>query len=81
MKILMEEHSYEGSAQDIIEKMKQESLFGGEYPDTVAYLEYMRETFVRMTGISCHLTGPVEGRAQDMLAALASIDAITVLEE
>lgn len=81
MKIIIEDSSYEGNAIDIIEKMKQDNINGDEYPDTVSFLESMREMFTRMTDIPCYLSGPVEERARDMLAALASIDAITVLEE
>lgn len=81
MKIIIEDTSYEGSALDIIEKMKQDNINGEEYPDTVSFLESMREMFTRMTDIPCHLTGSTEERARDMLAALESIDVVTVIEE
>ena len=81
MKIIIEDTSYEGNALDIVEQMKQDNMNGDEYPDTGTFLASMREMFTRMTDIPCHLSGSLEERARDMLAALASIDAITVLDE
>ena len=81
MKIIIEDTSYEGNELDIIEQMKHDNINGDEYPDIFSFLESMREMFTRMTDIPCHLSGSAEDRARDMLAALASIDAITVLEE
>lgn len=80
MKILLEDQEYEGAPDEIIDELRKEHMY--EFPNLEEYLEHMRDNFVRMTDIPLSLPqGTTEARAQAILEALDSIDAITILED
>ena len=42
MKICIDERTYEGSATEIMEQLRQQTFDPGEYPDTESYIHVQR---------------------------------------
>ncbi len=42
MKICIDEHTYEGSAAEIMEQLRQQTFDPTEYPDTESYIFQLR---------------------------------------
>ena len=81
MKICIDEHTYEGSAAEIMEQLRQQTFDPTEYPDTESYLWQLRSNFVRATDLECPLPeGSLERQARAMFALLAKAGALEVLE-
>ena len=75
MKICIDEYTYEGSASEIMEQLRQQTFDPAEYPDTESYV-------IRATGLDCSLPeSDTERQAQAMFGYLAKAGALTVLEE
>ena len=82
MKICIDEHTYEGSAAEIMEQLRQQTFDPAEYPDTESYIFQLRSNFIRATDLDCPLPeSSVEGQALAMFAHLDKAGALTILEE
>ncbi len=82
MKICIDEHTYEGSAAEIMEQLRQQTFDPTEYPDTESYIFQLRSNFIRATDLDCPLPDSgVEGQALAMFAHLDKAGALTILEE
>ena len=82
MKICIDERTYEGSATEIMEQLRQQTFDPTEYPDTESYIYQLRSNFIRTTDLDCPLPASgVEGQALAMFAPLAKAGALVILEE
>ena len=82
MKICIDEYTYEGSASEIMEQLRQQTFDPAEYPDTESYVFQLRSNFIRATGLDCSLPeSDTERQAQAMFGYLAKAGALTVLDE
>ena len=82
MKILIDERTYEGSATEIMEQLRQQTFDPTGYPDTERYIYQLRSNFIRATDLDCPLPDSgVEGQARAMFSHLAKAGALTILEE
>ena len=82
MKICIDERTYEGSGEEIMEQLRQQTFDPTEYPDTESYIQQLRGNFIRATDLDCPLPeSGVERRAQAMFSHLAKAGALTILEE
>lgn len=82
MRICIDERTYEGSGEEIMEQLRQETFDPTEYPDTESYIWQLRSNFIRATDLECDLPeSGVERQAQAMFARLAKAGALTILEE
>ena len=82
MKICIDERTYEGSATEIMEQLRQQTFDPTEYPDTESYIHQLRSNFIRTTDLDCPLPeSGVEGQALAMFAHLAKAGALVILEE
>ena len=82
MKICIDERTYEGTGEEIMEQLRQETFDPTEYPDTESYIWQLRSNFIRATDLECDLpeTG-VERQARAMIARLAKAGSLEVLED
>lgn len=82
MKIRIEETTYEGSAAEILDQLRELSFDSAEFASTKNYIHYLRDNFARMTGLPCELPeGDTETQAGYMLDRLAEIGALELLED
>ena len=82
MRIRIDERTYEGSGEELMEQLRQESFDPTEYPDTESYIWQLRSNFIRATDMECDLPeSGVERQARAMFAHLAKAGALTILEE
>lgn len=82
MRIRIEEDVYEGSPADIIDDLREKNFHRDEFPDIESFLRYMRDSFVRLTDMSCTLPeGSTEVRARAMIERMAEVDALEILED
>ena len=82
MRICIDERTYEGSATEIMEQLRQQTFDPGEYPDTESYIHQLRSNFILATDLDCPLPeSGVERQAQAMFARLAKAGALAILEE
>ena len=61
MKICIDERTYEGSGEEIMEQLRQQTFDPTEYPDTESYIQQLRSNFIRST--------PDSGRGQSRSVA------------
>ena len=81
MKIRIEEEVYEGSAVEIVERLRDQAFDPTEFPDTDSYVWFLQSNYIRMTDRDCPLPeGSTERRARVMLVRLAEIGGLTILE-
>jgi len=82
MKLRIEETEYKGSGTEIMDRLQLVAFDPTEYPDTESYIWQLRANYIRMTDRDCVLPERgVEEQARAMLAALAGIGALEILEE
>ncbi len=82
MKIRIEGTVYEGSAVEIMERLRDQSFDPAEFPDVDSYIWFLQSNYARMTDRDCVLPeGDSETRARAMFAKLRGAGALTVLEE
>ena len=82
MKICIDEWTYEGTGEEIMEQLRQQTFDPTEYPDTESYIFQLRSNFIRATDLDCPLPeSDVERQAQAMFAHLAKAGALMILEE
>ena len=81
MKINIDERTYEGSAAEIMEQLRQQTFDPTEYPDTESYIRQLRSNFIRATDLDCSLPeSNIERQAQAIFAHLAKAGALIILE-
>ncbi len=82
MKIRIDERTYKGTGEEIMEQLRLATFDPTEYPDTESYIWQLRSNFIRATDLDCELPqGSVERQAQAMIAQLAKAGALEVLED
>lgn len=82
MKICIDERIYEGSAAEIMDQLRMETFEPTEFPDTESYIWQLRSNFIRTTDLDCDLPDSgVERQAGAMIAQLAKVGALEVLED
>ena len=82
LKVQIEQTIYEGTAAEIMDRLRKETFDPTEFPDTESFLWFLRSNAIRMTGIDCPLPdADVETQAQTMLRHLARIGGLRILEE
>lgn len=80
MKIRIETEVYDGSPAEIMEQLWEDSFDKDQFPDLGGYIDYMAESFERMTELPCKLPeGTLEERAHFVLMRLQEIDALEVI--
>lgn len=81
MKIRIEEEVYDGSAVEIVERLRDQAFDPLEFPDADSYIWFLQSNYIRMTDRDCPLPeGSTERRARVMLVRLAEIGGLTILE-
>ena len=81
MKVQIEQKTYEGTAAEIMDCLRNETFDPTEFLDTESYLWFLRSNAIRMTGIDCPLPdADVETQAQAVLRHLARIGGLRMLE-
>lgn len=82
LKVQIEQKTYEGTAAEIMDCLRNETFDPTEFLDTESYLWFLRSNAIRMTGVDCPLPdADVESQAQAMLRHLARIGGLRMLEE
>ena len=82
MKVQIERTTDEGTAAEIMDRLRNETFDPMAFLDTESYLWFLRSNAIRMTGIDCPLPdADVETQAQAMLRHLARIGGLRMLEE
>lgn len=82
MKICIDEHTYDGTGEEIMEQLRQQTFDPTEYPDTESYIFQLRSNFIRATDLECDLPeSGVEAQARAMFAHLAKAGALEILED
>lgn len=82
MKICIDERTYEGSGEEIMEQLRLQTFDPTEYPDTESYIFQLRSNFIRATDLECNLPeSDVEKQARAMFAHLARAGALEILED
>ena len=82
MKIYIDERTYEGTGEEIMEQLRLQTFDPTEYPDTESYIFQLRSNFIRATDLECDLPeSGVEEQARAMFAHLAKAGALEILED
>ncbi|MGI6175202.1 MAG: hypothetical protein ACOYJC_03360 [Christensenellales bacterium] len=81
MKIIFEEEVFEGTPSEIIDQFRRKTFDSSAFADSVSFLQYMRDTFERMTELPCELpSGTLDERAEAMIRHLADIGALEIID-
>ena len=82
MKISIENKIYEGSAQEIMETLRDQAFDPREFPTVDSYILFLQNNFIRMTDQECPLPeGDTEQRALAMFCALSNVGCLTLVED
>ncbi|WP_258106864.1 hypothetical protein [Christensenella minuta] len=80
MKIIFGDEVFEGTPSEIIDQFRRNTFDNSAFVDAVSFLQYMKDTFERMTDMPCALPkGTLDERAEAMLRRLADIDALEII--
>ncbi len=81
MKIQIEETIYQGTAAEIMDRLRNQTFDPTEFPDIESYIWFLRSNIIRTTGIDCPLPeGDAEIQAQAMFHHLDRIGGLKLLE-
>lgn len=80
MRVRIEDETYEGSAMEIMEQLWEGSFDQEQFPNIESYIRYQCRNFTRMTDMPCQYERDIHAQARALIAALAEIDALEVLE-
>ena len=82
MKVLIDETTYEGTAAEIVDRLRLRNDDRNDYPDTESYIRQLRSNFIRSIGEDCDLpkTG-LEDRARVLLFRFADVGSLEVLAD
>ena len=82
MKIQIEETVYEGTATEIMSRLRDQTFDPTEFPDIESYIWFLQSNVIRTTGIDCPLPeGNTEAQARAMLLHLDKIGGLKLLED
>ncbi len=82
MKISIENHIYEGSAQKIMEDLRDQAFDPDAFPTVDSYILFLQDNFIRMTDRDCPLPeGDTEQRSSAMFRALSNVGCLSILED
>lgn len=81
MKIQIEETVYEGTATEIMDRLRNQTFDPTEFPDIESYIWFLQSNVIRTTGMDCPLPdGDTETQAAALLRHLERFGALTMLE-
>lgn len=81
MKIQIEETVYEGTATEIMDRLRNQTFDPTEFPDIESYIWFLQSNVIRTTGMDCPLPdGDAETQAAALLRHLERFGALTMLE-
>ena len=81
MKIQIEETVYEGTATEIMGRLRDQTIDSTEFPDIESYIWFLQSNVIRTTGMDCPLPeGNTEVQAQAMFRHLDKIGGLHLLE-
>ena len=81
MKIQIEETVYEGTATEIMDRLRNQTFDPTEFPDVETYIWFVQNNVIRTTGMDCPLPdGDAETQAAALLRHLERFGALTMLE-
>lgn len=82
MKVQIDDTIYEGTALEIVDRLRRENDDRNEYPDTESYIRQLRTNFINSFKQDCVLpnTG-LEDRARVLLFRLADVRSLEVLPD
>ena len=81
MKIQIEETVYEGTATEIMGRLRNQTFDPTEFPDIESYIWFLQSNVIRTTGMDCPLPdGDAETQAAALLRHLERFGALTMLE-
>ena len=81
MKIQIEETVYEGTATEIMGRLRDQTFDPTEFPDIESYIWFLQSNVIRTTGVDCPLPeGDTETQAQAMFRHLDKIGGLYLLE-
>ena len=82
MKIQIEEIAYEGTAAEILGRLRDQTFDPTEFPDIESYLWFLQSNVVHTTGRDCPLPeGDTETQARAMFRHLEKIGGLMLLED
>lgn len=81
MRIRIENDVYEGTPMEIMEQLFEVSFDQEQFPNIESYIRYQCRNFTRMTDIPCQYERDIHAQARALIAVLAEIDALEVLED
>ena len=81
MTVRIDGTTYEGTGEEIMERLRLRTFDPSEYPDVKSYILQLRANFTRATDLDCPLpeTG-TEDMARAMIARLAEVGGLEVVE-
>lgn len=81
MKIQIEETVYEGTATEIMDRLRNQTFDPTEFPDIESYIWFLQSNVIRTTGMDCPLPdGDAETQAAALLRHLDRFGALKLLE-
>lgn len=81
MKIQIEETVYEGTATEIMGRLRNQTFDPTEFPDIESYIWFLQSNVIRTTGMDCPLPdGDAETQAAALLRHLDRFGALKLLE-
>ena len=82
MKIQIEETVYEGTATEIMDRLRNQTFDPTEFPDIESYIWFLQSNVIRTTGMDCPLPdGDTETQARTTFCHLDKIGGLTLLED
>lgn len=82
MKIQIDETVYEGTAMEIMGRLRDQTFDSTEFPDIESYIWFLQSNVIRTTGMECPLPeGDTEAQARAMFRHLDKIGGLTLLED
>ena len=80
MKIQIEETVYEGTATEIMGRLRDQTFDPTEFPDLESYIWFLQSNVIRTTGMDCPLPdGDAETQAAALLRHLDRIGGLRLL--
>ena len=81
LKIQIEETVYEGTATEIMGRLRDQTFDPTEFPDVETYIWFVQNNVIRTTGMDCPLPdGDAETQAAALLRHLERFGALKLLE-
>ena len=82
MKIRIDDTIYEGTAVEILDRLRGRFDEGNDYPDTESYIRQLRRNFISSAKEDCDLPkGGLEDRARTVLFRFADVGSLEILPD